>query len=80
MILSDNVYDSLKALVQIILPATATLYFALAGIWGLPYGEQVVGTIAAITTFLGVCLGISKHNYDNNAEEIEGAHVKKDVE
>ena len=39
-------------------------YFALAGIWGLPYGEQVVGTITAIDTFLGVLLGISSANYN----------------
>ena len=47
------------------LPALGTLYFALAGIWGLPYGEQLVGTITAIDTFLGVILGISKSKYNN---------------
>lgn len=46
------------------LPALGTLYFALAGIWGLPYGEQLVGTITAIDTFLGVILGISKSKYN----------------
>lgn len=73
MILPDNVYDSFKWLVQIVLPACATLYFALAGIWGFPYGEQVVGTIAALTTFLGVVLGISTYNY--NKLPVEGEHV-----
>ena len=46
------------------LPALGTLYFALAGIWGLHYGEQLVGTITAIDTFLGVILGISKSKYN----------------
>ena len=46
------------------LPALGTLDFALAGIWGLPYGEQLVGTITAIDTFLGVILGISKSKYN----------------
>ena len=46
------------------LPALGTLYFALAGIWGLPYGEQLVRTITAIDTFLGVILGISKSKYN----------------
>lgn len=46
------------------LPTLGTLYFALAGIWGLPYGEQLVGTITAIDTFLGVILGISKSKYN----------------
>ena len=63
MKMSNDTYDILKFICQIILPATATLYFALAGIWGFPYGEQIVGTITAIDTFLGVCLGISSSQY-----------------
>ncbi len=63
MILNDKVYDILKWVAQIVLPALGTLYFALATIWGLPYGEQVVGTITAIDTFLGALLGISSVNY-----------------
>ena len=59
----DKVYDVLKAIAMIILPALGTLYFALAGIWGWPYAEQIVGTITAIDTFLGVILGISKMQY-----------------
>ena len=62
--MSNKVYDILKWIAQIFLPALGTLYFALAGIWGFPYGEEVVGTIAAIDTFLGVCLGISSYNYE----------------
>lgn len=67
MTLDNKVYDILKYIAQIALPALGTLYFALAGIWGFPYGEQVVGTIAAITTFLGVLLGISTYNYNKSA-------------
>lgn len=63
MKMSDKVYDTLKWIAQILLPAVGTLYFALAGIWGFPYGEQIVGTITAIDTFLGVCLGISSSQY-----------------
>lgn len=59
----DKVYDVLKAIAMIILPALGTLYFALAGIWGWPYAEQIVGTITAIDTFLGVILGISTIQY-----------------
>ena len=54
------------------LPALGTLYFALAGIWGLPYGEQLVGTITAIDTFLGVILGISKSKYNKCVSENTG--------
>lgn len=56
--MKDKTYNILNIIAQIILPAIATLYFALAGIWHLPYGEQVVGTITAIDTFLGAMLGI----------------------
>ena len=62
--MSDKLYKILKYIAQIVLPALGTLYFALAGIWGFPYGEEIVGTITAIDTFLGVCLGISSHNYN----------------
>lgn len=51
-----------------LLPALGTLYFALAGIWGLPYGEQIVGTITAVDTFLGVVLGISTAQYKKRVD------------
>lgn len=62
--MSNKLYDVLKWIAMVFLPAVATLYLALAGIWGFPYGEQVVGTITAINTFLGVCLGISSAQYN----------------
>ena len=62
--LSNKTYDILKWITQFLLPALGTLYFALAGIWAFPYGEQVVGTITAIDTFLGVILGISTMQYN----------------
>lgn len=62
--MSNETYDILKWVAQYLLPALATLYFAVAKIWGLPYGEEIVGTITAIDTFLGVLLGISTANYN----------------
>lgn len=59
----DRTYDLIKKLVQVILPAFSALYFGLASIWGLPNAEKVVGTIAVVTTFLGVSLGISSAQY-----------------
>lgn len=67
--MSNKVYDILKWIAMVVLPAVATLYFALAGIWGFPYGEEIVGTITAIDTFLGVILGISSANYHNAEKE-----------
>ena len=66
--MSNKVYDVLKFIAQILLPALGTLYFALAGIWGFPYAEQVVGTITAVDTFLGVVLGISSANYNKEVK------------
>ena len=66
LILSDKTYSLLKWVALILLPALGTLYFALAGIWGLPFGEQIVGTITAVDTFLGAILGISTNNYKKN--------------
>ncbi len=66
MKMSDELYNVLKWIAQYLLPAAGTLYFALAGIWGMPYGEQVVGTITAVDTFLGVILGISSATYKKN--------------
>lgn len=68
MKMTNKVYDFLKWVAIILLPAIGTLYFALAGIWGFPYGEQFVGTITAIDTFLGVVLGISSAQYKKNGE------------
>lgn len=67
--MSNKVYDILKWVALVVLPAIGTLYFALAGIWHFPYGEQVVGTITAIDTFLGAILGISNIQYNKNKEE-----------
>ena len=69
--MSNQIYDALKWIAQIVLPAIATLYFALASIWGLPYGEQIVGTITAIDAFLGAILGISTAQY-NKRQEVTG--------
>lgn len=61
--LPDGMYDKLIAVVLYAIPALGTLYFGLAQIWGFPYGEEVVGTLVAIETFLGVVLGVSRKNY-----------------
>ena len=66
MIFSNKTYDILKWIAMYLIPAAGTLYFALANIWNLPYGEEVVGTLPAVDTFLGVLLGISTNQYNKN--------------
>ena len=67
MEMSDKIYDVLKWVALIFIPALGTLYFALSAIWGLPYGEQIVGTLTAVDTFLGALLGISTYQYNKEA-------------
>ena len=72
MKISNKLYDTLKYIAQIVLPALGTLYFALSQIWGWPYGEAIVGTITAVDACLGALLGISTANYNKtklSAEE-----------
>lgn len=57
---------------QIFLPATGSLYFSLSSIWGLPFGEQVVGSIMALVLFLGMLLQVSSAQYKNSNERFSG--------
>ncbi len=65
---NSKVYDVLKFIAQIFLPALGALYFALSQIWGLPYGAEIVGTISAVDAFLGALLGISSAQYKKQME------------
>lgn len=65
---SNKIYDVLKYIALIGLPALGTLYFALSGIWGLPYGEEVKGTILAVDTALGAMLCISTATYNKGVK------------
>ena len=62
--LPNKVYDVLKYIALIFLPALGALYFGLAEIWNLPYGAEIVGTITCIDTFLGALLQISTNKYN----------------
>lgn len=75
MKLSNKLYDKMKWVTQYLLPATATLYFALAGLWGFPNAEEVMGTIVAIETFMGILLGISSNTYKKNEGYPDGELV-----
>jgi len=68
MMLNEKSYKLLKWVAQFFLPASGTLYFALSSIWGLPYGEQIIGSITAFNIFLGVILGISTHEYNKTVD------------
>ena len=80
MKMNDKVYDVLKWIALVVLPALGTLYFALAQIWGFPYGAEIVGTITAIDAFLGALLGISTTIYNNRPELQDLNQMKKEFE
>lgn len=71
--MSNKTYDLLKKLAQTVLPALGTLYYAIAEIWGFSFGEEVVASILAVDTFLGVLLDVASVNYykkiNNNLED-----------
>ena len=63
MKIPDKLYDVLKWVAMVGLPAVTALYLTLANIWGWPYAEAIGATLAAVTTFLGAVLGISSIQY-----------------
>lgn len=67
MKLPDKLYDWLKWLVVIVLPAIGALYTGLSQIWSLPYASQIPATITVICTFLGavLCISTAQYNKDN---------------
>lgn len=62
--MSNKTYDVAKYIAMIGLPALITLYSSIAAVWGLPWTEEVVVTMAAVNTFLGTLLGLSSRKYN----------------
>lgn len=71
-VLNNKLYDTLKWVAQILLPALGTLYFSVAQIWGLPYGTEVVGTLVVVDTFLGMLLKLSNDAYEESGKKYGG--------
>jgi hypothetical protein len=74
-ILNSKVYEFCKWVVMIVLPAFSALYFGLAQLYNWTNGEQVVGTLAIVTVFLGSILGISSKNYNSSDAKFDGEVV-----
>lgn len=79
-LLGDSSYNMLKQSTTVILPAVGALYFALAQIWHLPKAEEVIGSIAALNTFLGVLLGVSTRSYNKSDTKYDGVIAVKEGE
>lgn len=61
--MSNKMYDILKWIAQIVLPAIATFYVTIASLWNLPFPEEISGTVMAVDTLLGAMLMVSSENY-----------------
>lgn len=73
--MNNKLYDILKWIAMIFLPALATFYAALSGLWGFPYVLEVVGTITATDTFLGTLLALSSAKYASNPDRFQGSVI-----
>lgn len=73
--LTNRLYDSLKFIAQILLPALGAMYYGLAQVWGLPHPDEIVGTVTIVDTFLGVVLGLSSSAYHKSDAKYDGAIV-----
>lgn len=71
-LLKNYTYDRVRSFVELGLPGLGAFYFALSQIWGLPYGEEVVGTLAALTTLLGIFVVISRKQYNEDGPAFDG--------
>lgn len=69
MKLPNKVYDVLKWLVLVCIPALTVAYVGLSAIWGWPYADEVAKTSAVICTLLGALLGISTAQYNKEQAE-----------
>lgn len=78
--ITDPMFNTLRLLVELVLPALGTLYFSLAELWALPEPYKVVGTIVAVTTFLGVCLKLLRHNYEKSEAKYDGEFVVNETD
>lgn len=68
--MTNKVYDILKWITIVVLPAVTTLWLALASIWNWNIPAEAIGaTLTAITAFLGTILGISSINYAKKLKE-----------
>lgn len=66
MKMNNKVYDVLKWIALIALDAVGLFYSTLSGIWGFPFGDEVLATCAAMSLFIGALIGVSSATYKKN--------------
>ncbi len=78
--MKSELFDCLKWMVMVVIPASITAYVGLASIWGWPFADEIAKTGTVLCAFLGAILGISNMQYkaDQNREAIEDEGVQRD--
>ena len=76
----EKTYQALKFVALVLLPAMTTLYFTLGNVLDLPNVEQVIGSMTAIDTFLGVLLGISTKSFNKQNPAYDGHMVIQETQ
>ena len=71
----NTVYDFLKWAVLIAIPAFGTFYSIMAGVWHLPYANEVGTTCLAVATLLGALIGVATQNYNKSDSKFDGTLV-----
>lgn len=83
LLLNDKVYNGLKWLVLIVLPALGTAYFQLAGVWSLPNPVEILNTVMIVMGLLGALLGFSTRAYNKQGGDgvftVNTADPNKDI-
>lgn len=74
-LLSDKWYNRVVQGATLVLPAIQTFYVALALVWGLPYVEQVGGTLAAVNGLLGAIALVAKKIYNASGAGFDGVII-----
>ncbi len=76
MKMSNKVYDWLKWIAQVLLPAVGTLYAALGAALGWGNVDMVVSIIVAVDAFMGTLLEGSTARYNKEIAANAAAHRK----
>lgn len=72
--MTDKTFNFIRFLAEIAISAVGALYYAIADIWSLPYGDAVVATCAAVSAFLGIFTEWQRYKYQQNKENDNGTN------
>lgn len=66
--MNSKVFDWLRTICEVILPALSTAYYGLAKLWGWGYATEICGTLAILATFIGAFVNIQRDRFNRLSE------------